>query len=535
MTSDALRVFRRAMTAWNAGDTEGVVANYAPDAELDLRGLALPDEEFRHGHADMRELFTQLAELWSQFRFEGHEIEERHGWVVVSGTMRATAESSGLEVEREFSEAILVSDGRIVRDLYFGKREDAARWVKEHGRPLLVAVPNLSEGRDLAKLERLERSVGPARLLDVHTDPDHHRSVFTLAGEPGELADGAGRAARAAVARIDLQRAHDGVHPRVGALDVAPVVFLDEADAGAACAEALPAAARSASGRQLPVFLYGELAARPEHAAGRAAPRRPGRAGAAHGGGRADARLRPAATRTRPPAPSLVAARPPLVAFNVELGAGRRSSRRKAIAARDPRGRRGGAAGRARARPGARPRAARVQVSTNVEDHRAVPLAEVVARRARATRRWPGPSSSGSRRGRRSTASRTTCRCAASRPSATCSRKLWQALELASGRHGPDEAQAPPQAPRQRRGDGRGARPHRPQADARGGARRARAQRRAERLDKPPTLAAARSTGRRSPRCCSSCSSCCCWARPPVRASSLGRVRCSSLYTPLGY
>ena len=207
MTSHALRVFQRAMTAWNAGDTDGVIANYAPDAELDLRGLALPDEEFRHGHADMRELFAQLAELWREFRFEGHEIEERHGWVVVSGTMRATAESSGLEVEREFSEAILVSDGRIVRDIYFGKREGAAGWVTKHGRPLLVAAPNLSEGRDLAKLERLERSVGPARILDVHSDPDHNRSVFTLAARQGELAAGLVSLARGGGARDRPERA----------------------------------------------------------------------------------------------------------------------------------------------------------------------------------------------------------------------------------------------------------------------------------------------------------------------------------------
>ena len=91
--------------------------------------------------------------------------------------------------------------------------------------PLLVAVPNLSEGRDLDKLERLQAAVAPARLLDVHTDPDHNRSVFTLAAAQGELAQGLAALARAAVEEIDLGE-HEGIHPHVGALDVMPVVWV---------------------------------------------------------------------------------------------------------------------------------------------------------------------------------------------------------------------------------------------------------------------------------------------------------------------
>ncbi|MDQ5831979.1 MAG: glutamate formiminotransferase, partial [Actinomycetota bacterium] len=131
--------------------------------------------------------------------------------------------------------------------------------------PLLVAVPNLSEGRDLSRLERLQSAVGPARLLDVHTDPDHNRSVFTLAARQGELGAGLRNLALAAVEEIDLRR-HDGVHPHVGALDVMPVVWVEEERRGAACAEALTAAALVGEDAGLPVFLYGDLATRPEQA-----------------------------------------------------------------------------------------------------------------------------------------------------------------------------------------------------------------------------------------------------------------------------
>ena len=112
----------------------------------------------------------------------------------------------------------------------------------------------------------------------VHSDPDHHRSVFTLAGAPGELAQAVLNGARAAVQRIDLRR-HEGIHPRVGAIDVAPIVYREDADRGAACAEALVLADRLGAELGLPVFLYGELGARTHP--GAAAPRRPSRAGPA--------------------------------------------------------------------------------------------------------------------------------------------------------------------------------------------------------------------------------------------------------------
>jgi glutamate formiminotransferase len=143
-------------------------------------------------------------------------------------------------------------------------------------------------------------------VLDVHTDADHHRTVFTLAGEPGELHRAVVDGARVAVERIDL-RAHAGVHPRVGALDVAPIVHRTEAERGAACAEALLLGHRLGSDLGLPVYLYGALAG----GRARAALRRPGALEALapdYGPG-----------PHSPAGATLVAARPPLVAFNVEL------------------------------------------------------------------------------------------------------------------------------------------------------------------------------------------------------------------------
>src|SRR3954462_10162505 len=135
---------------------------------------------------------------------------------------------------------------------------------------VLISVPNVSEGRDQATLDAIAAAFAP---VYWSSDADHHRAVFTLAGEPGELHAAVLAGARVAIARIDLAR-HAGVHPRVGALDVAPVVYLSDAGRGAACAEALVLA--DALGELgVPVYLYGALAGgRPP-----AAPRPPGAPG----------------------------------------------------------------------------------------------------------------------------------------------------------------------------------------------------------------------------------------------------------------
>jgi glutamate formiminotransferase len=240
--------------------------------------------------------------------------------------------------------------------------------------PLLVAVPNVSEGRDHAVLEALQRSLGPARFLDLHSDPDHNRSVFTLAAPQRAMAEALLGLARAAVERIDVT-ASPGIHPHVGALDVTPVVYIEDELRGAACAEALVAAALVGEELQVPVFLYGELATCPEHAE-RAALRR---------GGPVELARRLAAgelvpdygpPRLHPTAGAvLAAARPPLVAFNVDLDSDDLALAREIAAGLRESG--GGL-------PGVRAIGlyledrGRAQVSTNVHDHRAVPLREVV-------------------------------------------------------------------------------------------------------------------------------------------------------------
>src|SRR5437763_12816763 len=98
---------------------------------------------------------------------------------------------------------------------------------------VLLAVPNVSEGRDARVISELADAFAPARLLDIHSDPNHNRSVFTLAGEQGTLARALEAGARAVADHIDL-RVHVGLHPHVGALDVAPMVHLHDDERGRA-------------------------------------------------------------------------------------------------------------------------------------------------------------------------------------------------------------------------------------------------------------------------------------------------------------
>jgi glutamate formiminotransferase len=238
-----------------------------------------------------------------------------------------------------------------------------------------MAVPNVSDGRHRPLLETIERGFAPARFLDIHADPDHNRSVFTLAAPQGELADGLVSGARAVVENVDITL-HGGVHPYVGALDVMPVVYRDEAQRGPACAEVLTAAARIGGELGLPVILYGELATRPEHRE-RAALRKGGAEALARriDSGEVVPDFGPA--HAHPTAGVVLAtARPPLVAFNVDLATpDLDAARRIASAIREADG----------GLPGVRAiglwleRRGCAQVSTNVHDHRATPLREIVA------------------------------------------------------------------------------------------------------------------------------------------------------------
>jgi glutamate formiminotransferase len=239
----------------------------------------------------------------------------------------------------------------------------------------LLAVPNLSEGRDASRIEALQRAfTHGAELLDRHSDADHNRTVFTLAGAGAALRDTLIGGAEQALETIEMG-AYDGLHPAIGALDVCPLVWIDPAQRGAARSEAIELATQI-GGLGVPVFLYGELASRPGHTE-RAYFRNGGLAELwlrMEGGGlRADfgpELPHPTAGVT------LVTARAPLAAFNVELDSDDVELAR-AVAA----GLRESGSGL----PGVRAiglalSSGRIQVSINVHDPFAVPLGEVVER-----------------------------------------------------------------------------------------------------------------------------------------------------------
>jgi glutamate formiminotransferase / 5-formyltetrahydrofolate cyclo-ligase len=241
----------------------------------------------------------------------------------------------------------------------------------------LLAYPNVSEGRNQAAIDRIGAAFGDA-LLDVHSDADHHRSAYTLAGQPGQLAQAVLNGAAEALHVIDLD-AHEGVHPRVGAIDVAPIIYLSEDDRGAAAAEALVLADRLAAELMLPVFLYGILAQSRTRAELR-------RGGPAELQRRIDAgELTPdfGPRNLHPTAGAvLVAARPPLVALNVELEPPATLQDAKHIAAHIRESGDEGLTG-LRAIGLWLAQSNLAQVSTNVEDHRATPLRSVVEAVAR--------------------------------------------------------------------------------------------------------------------------------------------------------
>ncbi|HTA34159.1 MAG TPA: hypothetical protein VK721_12120 [Solirubrobacteraceae bacterium] len=257
--------------------------------------------------------------------------------------------------------------------------------------PILLAVPNVSEGRDAATIAAIagafaEDAAGGVRVLDIHSDADHHRSVFTLAGRPDVLVDALLRGARVTLERIDVVSragrgaAHAGQHPHVGALDVAPIVYLRPGDRGAACAAALVLGDRLGEELELPVFLYGELSGADRSSARtRSQLRRGGVAGLAARLAAGEDGLTPdfGPARMHPHGgATLVAARPPLVAFNLQLAPPATVIEARAIAEQI---REGGESGL----PGVRALGLTLsddvaQVSMNIERPLELPLARVV-------------------------------------------------------------------------------------------------------------------------------------------------------------
>jgi glutamate formiminotransferase len=237
----------------------------------------------------------------------------------------------------------------------------------------LEAVPNFSEGRDETVIKAIGRALGErAELLDVHVDADHHRSVFTLVGDEREVVEALLAAIEVARERIDLRR-HAGVHPRIGAADVVPIVPIRPEDAQRARATAIRLGGRVADELGLPVFLYADC-----------------------GGGRGPAFFRRGGpdelqrridegelapdfgpTRLDPAAGGvIVGSRRPLIAFNVNLvGANVDAAREIAAVVRE---RDGGFPG-VRALGLDLPSAGQAQVSMNVEDWEASALHDILA------------------------------------------------------------------------------------------------------------------------------------------------------------
>jgi glutamate formiminotransferase len=237
----------------------------------------------------------------------------------------------------------------------------------------LESVPNFSEGRDAAVISAIgDAMASRATVLDVHSDRDHHRSVYTLVGSEQELQDALVAGVRAAKEWIDLRR-HEGVHPRVGAADVVPIVPIRPGDMGRAKRAARLLAKRLTAELGLTTFLYGEVGE--------------GRGPAFFRRGGTDELQRRLEAREVVPAygppwldPSagavLVGARRPLIAFNVNVRGSGEAAREIAAVVRES----GGGFPGVRALGLDLPAAGHAQVSMNVEDWEAARLHEIVLR-----------------------------------------------------------------------------------------------------------------------------------------------------------
>ena len=234
----------------------------------------------------------------------------------------------------------------------------------------LESVPNFSEGRSRETIDAISAALGRhARLLDVHADPDHNRSVFTLVGDEAQLAAALVAGVEVAREKIDL-RFHEGAHPRIGAADVVPIVPVVPGDRARAH-EAAREVGRRIGELGLPVFLYEPPARGPAFYRRGGTPelqRRLDEGELAPDFG--PARLDPSAGAV------IVGARPPLIAFNVNLRGSIEAAREIAAVVREA----GGGFPGVRALGLDLPAAGLVQVSMNVEDWEAAALHEIVAR-----------------------------------------------------------------------------------------------------------------------------------------------------------
>lgn len=188
---------------------------------------------------------------------------------------------------------------------------------------MIECIPNISEGRDASTIDAVAdaiRGVDGVLLLNIHSDPDHNRSVFTFASENHDaLAEAVMRMYDVVVPRVDL-RIHHGAHPRVGAVDVVPFVPLEGSTMDECVALAERVGAQIAERFHIPIYLY-ERAAKHDHRRELPVIRS---GGFEHFGDKIhDARWVPdfGPAQLHPTAGvSVVGARVPLIAFNMQLG-----------------------------------------------------------------------------------------------------------------------------------------------------------------------------------------------------------------------
>ena len=130
---------------------------------------------------------------------------------------------------------------------------------------VIECVPNVSEGTDTDKINAIAGVIERpgAKLLDLSSDPNHNRTVITLAGEPQAVAEAAFDVARAAIASIDLTH-HQGEHPRMGAVDVIPFIPVSGVTMAECCAIAEQVGKRIGEELNVPVYLYAESARVPQ-------------------------------------------------------------------------------------------------------------------------------------------------------------------------------------------------------------------------------------------------------------------------------
>ena len=190
--------------------------------------------------------------------------------------------------------------------------------------PLVECVPNFSEGRRAEVLEAIAaalRAHPPVRLLDVESDADHNRSVFTLVAPPEAMVPAIFDAIKTAASLINLDH-HTGEHPRIGATDVVPFVPLRGTDMDQCVALAKELGRRVGEELGIPVYLYERAAARPDRV--NLADIRRGEYEGLKAEIQTDPNRKPdfGPTRIGPAGATVIGARPPLIAYNVFLTTG---------------------------------------------------------------------------------------------------------------------------------------------------------------------------------------------------------------------